>query len=270
MSEWREDSPLAIVNQNAGKTVAVPRELVEIIQRAIDYGHLTRGTFDITWRGMGDLWSFDESFRPPSPDRIAQALDKVGFERIVVDGTRVGLSDPEMAIGLGGIAKGYAIDRAAQVLRERGFANFLLNGGGDIFAAGRRGNREWMVGVRDPRGGPADIVARVRLEGAAIVTSGDYERYTVVDGVRYHHIMDPRTGRPARLCRSVTIVAQTVEEADVLATALFVLGPVDGLSLASSRPGLQAFIIDAAGEYWMTGGFEDMASPLSSCPPGRY
>lgn len=258
MSEWKPDSPLSAINAAAGTNgVKAPAELLDIIRRGIRFGDLTDGAFDITWLGMGNLWHFDESFTPPSDAEIAEAKSHVDYRRIRIDGDHVSIP-AGWAIGLGGIAKGYAIDRAAAKLREAGFRNFLVNGGGDVLVVGRKGNRDWTVGVRDPRGGPQDLVARVRADGA-VVTSGDYERFRIVDGVRYHHIIDPRTGRPARLCRSVTIVADQAELADVLATAVFVLGPTRGLQLISAMPHVEGFIIDADGKRSMSNGFKELA-----------
>lgn len=258
MSEWKPDSPVSAINTAAGAQGAeVPTELVEIIRRSIRFGELTDGAFDITWRGMGNLWHFDESFSPPSEAQVEEAKARVDYRRIRIDGNRVSLPEG-WAIGLGGIAKGYAIDRAAGKLREAGFRDFLVNGGGDVLAAGMKGDRNWTVGVRAPRGGPQDLVARIRATGA-VVTSGDYERFRIVDGVRYHHIIDPRTGRPAGLCRSVTIVAGQAELADVLATSVFVLGPERGLKLISTMPHVEAFIIDANGKHWLSDGFRKVA-----------
>ena len=258
MSEWKPESPLSAINAAAGTGgIEVPAELVDIIRRGIRYGDLTDGAFDITWLGMGKLWHFDQAFTPPSESQVMEARSRVDYRKIRIDGNHVSIP-AGWKIGLGGIAKGYAIDRAADKLREAGFRNFLVNGGGDVLVVGRKGKHDWTVGVRDPRGGPQDLVARVRANGA-VVTSGDYERFRIVDGVRYHHIIDPRTGRPARLCRSVTIVADQAERADVLATSVFVLGPTRGLQLVSTLPHVEAFIIDSSGKRWMSEGFQRIA-----------
>jgi thiamine biosynthesis lipoprotein len=260
MSEWKEDSPVSSINTAAGaEQVPVPEELRSLIERALVFGEATEGAFDITWKGLAHLWSFDDSFEVPSENAIQAALSLVNFRMVKIDGNRVGLSRAGMALGLGGIAKGYAIDRAAFVLRHRGFRDFLVNGGGDVLTAGTRAGQPWRVGVRSPRGKENELVARLNLSGGAVVTSGDYERFKIVDGVRYHHIIDPRTGRPAKSSRSVTIVAPGAEEADVLATAVFVLGPGKGLDLVSQRSDTEAFVIDASGKFWMTAGFRQLA-----------
>jgi thiamine biosynthesis lipoprotein len=260
MSEWRDDSPVSAINAAAGKRlVDVPDEVRAIIKRAIVFGDLTGGAFDITWRALDPFWQFDENFRIPDSREVEEALALVDYQRIEIVGTQIGLPKPGMSLGLGGIAKGYAIDRAGAVLKANGYENYLVNGGGDVLTAGTRAGRPWRIGVRSPRGKRNELIARLSVAGAAVVTSGDYERFKIVDGVRFHHILDPRTGYPAQECRSVTVVAPTAEEADVLATAVFVLGPSKGLQLVSARPGTEVFVIDRNGKFWMTSGFRPMA-----------
>ena len=260
MSEWRSDSPVSAVNTAAGKKmVAVPVEVRAIVERAVSFANLTGGAFDPTWRGLNHLWQFDDNFRMPASLEIERALELVDFRKIRIEGDRVGLAKEGMSLGLGGIAKGYAIDRAGSLLKANGYRNYLVNGGGDVLTAGTRASRPWRIGVRSPRGEGNELIARLSVEGRAVVTSGDYERFKIVDGVRFHHILDPRTGYPARECQSVTVVAPTAEEADVLATAIFVLGPADGLKLVSSRAGTEVFVIDRDGKFSMTPGFRPLA-----------
>lgn len=259
MSDWKEESPLSSVNFGAGRgATEVPEELAAIIARGIRFGELTEGAFDITWKGMEKLWHFNDAFEPPTQAIVDKALQSVDYRKILIQGPRVSIPEG-FAIGLGGIAKGYAIDRAGAILEESGFHDFLVNGGGDILAGGTRGPRPWSVGIRDPRGGPNELLAKVRLSDGAVVTSGDYERYRIVNSVRYHHIIDPRTGYPADKCRSVTIISETAEQADVLATAVFVLGPEKGFPLVTDFAGTEAFVVDASGRFWMTDGFREVA-----------
>ena len=259
MSDWKDDSPLSAINLSAGQEPPlVPTELVEIISRGIRFGEMTDGAFDITWKAMEHLWHFNDSFEVPSQSTVAEALQFVDFRQISIADQQVSLPEGS-AIGLGGIAKGYAIDRAGAIVEESGFRDFLVNGGGDILARGTRGTRPWSIGIRHPRGAPDELLAKVLLSDASVVTSGDYERFRIVDGVRYHHIVDPRTGYPAGKCQAVTIVAETAEEADVLATAVFVLGHEKGLPLVASFPGVEAFVIDTEGRFWMTDGFKEVA-----------
>jgi len=259
MSEWRPDSPISALNASAGgPPVELPQELVDMIRRSIEFGRLSGGAFDITWHGMAGLWHFDEQFHVPSQAEVEAALKSVDYRRIRIEGRAVAIP-AGFSLGLGGIAKGYAIDRAGSVIRSAGFPDFLVNGGGDVLTGGSRGNRPWRVGVRAPRGGPADLMARVDVSDEAIVTSGDYERYRIVDGVRYHHIIDPRNGWPASLCQSVTVVAPSAEQADALATAVFVLGPEKGLALVAGQDRVDVLVVDAAGKYVMTDGFRAKA-----------
>jgi len=258
MSEWIPESPISAINRAAGKgAVDSPGELVSIIRRGIEYGNLSQGVFDITWRGLADLWRFDDTFVPPSEAEISKALKHVDYRKIRIEDSRVALPEG-FVIGLGGIAKGYAVDRAGSVLKKAGYKNFLVNGGGDILTSGRRNTRAWTIGVQSPRGGRNELVARVNASDRAVVTSGDYERYRIYQGIRYHHILDPRTGKPARGTQSATIVARTAEEADVLATTIFILGHEAGLRLISRRERTEAFIIDADGKFWYTKGFQEI------------
>jgi len=258
MSEWRPTSPLSAINRNAGVSpVTVPEELIAILRRSIEYGELTDGAFDITWRGMGELWSFDEDFAVPEDSAIQAAVRRVNFREIRLTGDQVLLPHRGMAIGLGGIAKGYAVDRAAQVLHRNGLENFLIDAGGDIYVSGRKGDRPWKLGIRHPRGTSKDLLAVVSVRDASLVTSGDYERYRIVDGVRYHHLINPQTGRPARGTQSVSVIAPTAEEADVLATAIFVLGPSRGMALAARRDQVEVLIVDEYGQVRMTDGMAE-------------
>lgn len=255
MSEWREGSPLSALNRAAGgEAVETPAELRAILERGKAYGEKSGGAFDITWRGMGRIWRFDDGFRVPDRAEIDAARRRVDYRRVAIDGNRVRLQQPGMAIGLGGIAKGYGVDRACEVLKAAGFPNHLVAGAGDIRAGGTKHGEPWRVGVQDPRAERGVVLGRVLLTGGAISTSGDYERFRMVDGVRYHHLIDPRTGYPASKSRAVTVLAGSAEQADALATSIFVLGPDDGLALAR-REGVDALVIDPEGRRQQTEGF---------------
>jgi thiamine biosynthesis lipoprotein len=159
-----------------------------------------------------------------------------------------------MAVGLGGIAKGYALDLAAQELRASGYSDFLLDAGGQIYAGGRVGERPWRVGIRDPRGGPEDWIGYLSVEDASTSSSGDYENYFIgADGTRYHHILDPKTGWPARGLRSVCVLHPEAALADAYSTAIFVLGPERGLAFAE-REKFDALLIDDHDQIYMTEG----------------
>lgn len=263
LSEWREGSPLAEVNRRAGgEPVAVPPTLLDLVSRAVEIAERTGGAFDPTWAALWGLWDFRaEEPRVPDAEAIARQIELIDWRAIEIDREAGTLRLPErgMKIGLGGIAKGYALDRAAELLRERGVNDFLIVAGGQVYAAGRRGDRRWRIGIRDPWGDPADAFALLELSGAeeggvSSSTSGDYESFFVLDGVRYHHVLDPRTGRPARGLRSATVVSPDATLADALSTALMVLGPERGLALAEDWGAAEAVLVGEDGELGITSG----------------
>jgi thiamine biosynthesis lipoprotein len=274
LSEWREESPLAEVNRGAGGApVAVPPDLLALVARSVDLAERTGGAFDPTWAALWGLWDF-QAAEPavPAPEAIARAVALVDYRRVEIDraaGT-LRLPEPGMKIGLGGIAKGYALDRAAELLRGRGHEDFLIVAGGQVYAAGRRGGRPWRVGVRDPRGDETDAFALLDLEGGvSSSTSGDYESYFELDGVRYHHILDPRTGYPTRGLTSATVLAPEATLADALSTALMVLGPDRGLALAEEWPGVEAVLVGEGGELHATSGLAGRLEILNPPRAGR-
>jgi len=255
MSEWKPESPISRVNAEAGHMpVEVPAELREMIQRSIRYSQKTEGAFDITWRGMGSIWKFDDHFVPPTPAAVETARRRVNYRAIQIDGNRVGLPERGMSIGLGGIAKGYAVDRAAEVVARAGFASAMVDGGGDVRVSGTRLGAPWRLGIQEPRQERGHALGVAAMNSGALVTSGDYERFRIVDGVRYHHIIDVRNGWPARAAISVTVIAPSAEQGVVLAKGVFILGPEKGLALARAE-GVEALLIDPEGRRHMTPGF---------------
>jgi len=254
MSEWRPDSPISQVNAAAGQhAVRVPAELRELLQRSIHYSEITEGTFDVTWRGMGAIWHFDDQFQVPSAAAVAAARRNIDYRAIQITGDSIYIPKG-VNIGLGGIAKGYAIDRAAQILSKSGFFESLIDGGGDVLVSGRPGGRDWRLGIQDPRREHGEIVGVADVSGMALVTSGDYERFRIVNGIRYHHIIDPRTGWPANASISVSVMSHSAEQGVVLAKGIFILGPTRGLDLAR-RAGVEAMLIDPQQRQYFTSGF---------------
>ena len=271
MSEWKPTSPLSIVNREAGvRAVAVPDDLRKVVQRGLAIGDLSGGAFDITWAALWGLWDFrSETPTVPDPDEVARRATLVDHTRVRVDeaaGT-VFLEHLGMKLGLGGIAKGWALDRAGEELRGRGLPDFLLSAGGQVMAGGTNRGSPWVVGVRDPRGPATDSFALLEATDVSVSTSGDYERYFFVDGVRYHHILDPRTGMPARGLRSVTVVSADATLADAMSTALLVLGTERGLALAESTPDLDALLVDDVGAVHVTSGLRDRVRLLHPPTP---
>jgi len=261
LNEWRPGAPLAVVNDHAGEApIAVPADLLSLVERGIELGRLSDGAFDITWAALWPLWTFDKQLTPPAADAVSRAVSLVDFRRVVVDRARGMLYLPTsgMKIGLGGIAKGYALDQAAERLRALGLADFLLAAGGQVLAAGTRDGAAWRVGLRDPRGATTDLFASVELAGGSVSTSGDYERYFESDGVRYHHILDPHSGWPSRGLRSATAIAPDGTLADALSTAFMVLGTEASLALvarlAAAGITVEAVLVDDRGQVHTSAG----------------
>ncbi|MBK7405713.1 MAG: FAD:protein FMN transferase [Phycisphaerales bacterium] len=261
MSEWKDTSPLSAVNKAAGiGPVVVPADLRAVIQRGLQLGETTEGAFDITWAALWGLWDFKaEDPHPPDQTEIDARLTRIDYRRVRVDdaaGT-VYLEQPGMLIGLGGIAKGAALDRAAAALREAGIEDFLLSAGGQVLGGGHRpGGDPWRIGVRDPRGPSDDYFATLTISDASISTSGDYERYFIWHGTRYHHILDPRTRWPCRGLRSVSVISADATLADGLSTGLMILGLDRGIALVESMPGVEALFVDDRGQLRTTSGLK--------------
>ena len=162
-----------------------------------------------------------------------------------------------MKIHLGGIGKGYAVDHALQILRKAGLRDFMIQAGGDLYVGGHKDGRPWRLGINDPRGPEGQSFATIDLSDSTFSTSGDYARFFLKDGVRYHHILDPATGQPARLCRSVTIAAESPVLADAVAKGVFILGPEKGMALVERIPKLEAVIVTAKNEVLVSSGLKD-------------
>ncbi len=265
-SGWTDGSTVATINGTAGgEPVPAGPELIELLQRGVALGDLTGGTFDITWAALWDVWDFTaQPPRLPDPVLLARQLEKVDHRRVEIDedaGT-VRLPEAGMRLGLGGIAKGYALDLAGEALRGRGLDSFSLSAGGQVLAAGLirpvgESPRPWRVGVREPRGSVEDFFATVEVTDMSVATSGDYERYFSLDGVRYHHILDLRTGQPSRAARSATVICEDATLADALSTALMVMG-ASGLSLIEAQPGVEGLLVDVRGRIHTSSGLDPM------------
>lgn len=265
MTDWRDDSPLSAINLAAGAApVKTSREIVDLLLESVRASDLTGGKFDVTYAGAGRLWDFAAPNPSlPDPEAVRAGAARVDYRRMRIDAEALTVFLPEagMRIGLGGIAKGYAVDRAARILRDRGFRDFAVKAGGDMIVRGRREGRLWWVGVRHPRR-RGENVAILPVSNVAISTSGDYERFFEIDGKRYCHILDPDTGYPVDHCQGVTILAKTSTWADALSTGVFVLGPERGMDLIESLPDVEGMILDALGEIHVSSG-------LRGEPPGE-
>lgn len=261
MTTWLADSQVSQINAAAGlKAIKVDRELFRVIDYAAKMAKTSNGAFDISVGAFRGLWKFDQDRDGSIPDKaaVAKRLRLVGYKNVIVNrkAKTVKLRKKGMRITLGGIAKGYAVDRAVSILHTLGLVDFILQAGGDLYASGRRGHRQWRVGIRDPRSKRDAVFALVAIENATFSTSGDYERSVVKNGVRYHHILDPKTGHPARRCRSVTVKAATAMQADAWSTALFVMGPAAGMKLVERTPGIEAVFVDANNKLHVSSGLK--------------
>jgi thiamine biosynthesis lipoprotein len=248
MTDWRP-SPLTTLNAAAGSgPQVVDRELAAIVSRALEIGRLTGGAFDPSYAGVGRLWDFKKTPpRVPSAEEVARGLKSVGYQRVRIDPVASTVDLPKgMRIGLGGIAKGYGVDRAMETLRERGIEHAIVNAGGDLKALGLDGSAPWEVAIKHPRDRER-VIAVLRVSNTALVTSGDYERFFEHEGQRFHHILDPRTGYPSTGGMSATVVAPNAEFADALATALCVMGPNSGLPLIESLARVEAILVSMDG-----------------------
>ena len=271
MSVWKDGSDILRLNAAAGDhAVAVSSDTREVLRVARQVSEWTGGRFDVTFAALSGLWKFDQQDEDGTiPDRqeIEKRLPLINYRDLVVD-DRAGtafLNRKGMRVNLGGIGKGYAVDRSVDILRRRGLRDFMIQAGGDMYVGGTHGDRPWRVGIRDPRG-PADrSFAMLDLTDGTFSTSGDYERAFMKGGRRYHHILDLETGEPARLCRSVTLVTERAVIADALAKGVFILGPDAGMSLIERTPGVQGVIVSAKNEVVISSGLRGKLTLLA--PP---
>ena len=254
-SRYRESSVISEINRNAGRTpVAVDEETDMLVESALDLAALTGGRFDPTVGALRRAWDF-KSGRVPSRDEVSALLPLVDSAAVSRRDRTVFLRRAGMEIDLGGVGKEYAVDRAAELLRAEGIRAAIVNFAGDIRTIGSRGDgRPWKVGVLDPRDRGRCRFAVRTLADAGVATSGDYERGFTKDGVRYHHILDARTGWPARGVASATVIAASAFRAGQFATAAFLFGAEAGLALLEETPGVEGALITEAGTILPTTG----------------
>jgi len=263
MSPSKPGSLVSRINREGSTAqVPVPAEVFQLLRDAVDISKASGGAFDVTVLPLVELWGLEHGGAIPPPDLLSKKLAAVGYRNLIFgeSANSVGFAKPGMGLDLGAIAKGWAVDRAIEKLEARGIRNAIIDAGGDLRIIGARPGKDfWRIGIQHPREAGA-LLATIELRDTAIVTSGDYERFFMVDGVRYHHILDPATGQPARGCQSVTVLAATASEADACATAAFVLGPARGLAFLRARPGVRGLIVDDAGAlHWTDADLERLA-----------
>ena len=259
LSTWIETSELSLLNQAAGREpVPVSADTFDLLTRAMEAAEYTDGGFNIAIGPVVQLWSVTEAQRIPSAMELEIAKPYVDYRRIRLDPVRrtVFLEKAGMRLDVGGIGKGFAAEKAAAVMRELGATGGLVAAAGDFRMFGRRADgTAWPIGILHPRES-GKVLGTLDATDEAVSTSGDYERFFIKDGIRYHHILDPETLQPARLCQSVTILAPDATWADALATGVFVMGPVKGMALIE-RLGFGAVIVDAAGRVTVSSRLRD-------------
>jgi thiamine biosynthesis lipoprotein len=261
MSPHKPESELSRINRDAAvKAVPLSAEMYGLLQRSLEFSRLSDGAFDITFASAGHLYDYRERVRP-SAEALAEARGAIGYEGLLLDphSRTVRFARPGMRIDLGGFAKGYAVDRGAAILRSRGVRNAIVTAGGDSHIVGDRRGRPWTIGVRDPRR-PGELAAVLPLVDVAVSTSGDYERYFEEGGVRYHHVLDPRTGASATTVQSVTIIAADGLTSEALSKSVFVLGVDKGMQLIQSYKGVDAVVVDAQGVLHYSSGLRQGVS----------
>lgn len=255
MSPFRPESDLSRINREAaGADVPVSEELFHLLACANEFSRLSDGAFDITFASAGHLYDYRQAVRPDD-EALARAREAVGWERLQLDARRrtVRFGRAGMRIDLGGFAKGHAVEMGAAILRRHGIAHAIVSAGGDSRVIGDRRGRPWTIGIRHPRRAD-EVVAMLPLEDVAISTSGDYERYFEVDGERCHHLIDPRTGKSPSGVHSVTVIAADGLTTEAMSKTVFVLGVEQGMRLVESLGGVDAVVVDAAGQLHYSSG----------------
>ncbi|MFC1650103.1 FAD:protein FMN transferase [Candidatus Latescibacterota bacterium] len=261
MESLEGEGELQKINKSpSGKWFELSPELKTVIDRSFYYYEKSGGAFDPTIASVKWLWEFDKDGRIPSEHELNEALGTVGLPKVDLKGDSLSLGNLGSKLDLGGIAKGYIVDKIIDLLMDNDVDSGLINAGGDIYTFGKKPNGDdWVIGLRHPRMNKTIVLNYIPLP--AVATSGDYERYFMHEGVRYHHILDPATGKPARGCVSVTAWAESVMDADVLATTIFVLGPERGIAMAESMDNVETvvfYVEDGSLEHVVSSGIKDI------------
>lgn len=245
------DSPVhAFNNHNVPIT---DREILDLVALALQIAKDTDGAFDITVAPLLELWGFySRSFRLPGPEEIQRCLNLVGYSNLILSDTELQKKKADVKIDLGGIAKGYAIGQAAKVFGDHGVTSALMVAGGDIYALGKKADQLWKVGLRNPRGD--GVLGYLEVQDLAVMGSGDYERFFIHEGKRYHHIFDPKTGYPTEGLSGSFMVGPDPTVANAWNTAIFVMGPEKGLNLVERIPGMEAVMVTTSGQIIYSSG----------------
>ena len=260
ISDWIPTTQISEVNRNAGiKPVKVDTEVFELVERAIKISQITNGAFDISYASMDKIWKFDGSMKVmPTEEAIKKSVAKIGYKNIILNPKEhtIFLKLEGMKLGLGGIGQGYIADKVKDLLFSKGCVSGIINVSGDINAWGKQPDgKPWTVGIVNPLN-KNKIFATFPIEDSAVETSGSYEKYVIFNGIRYSHIIDPRTGYPAKGVVSVSVFAKQTEIADALATGIFVLGVEVGLDLVNQIKGIECIIVDDKGKIHSSNGID--------------
>jgi len=268
MSHYKPASPLSQINAHANSgPVQVDKELFDLIKLSTHYSQITEGAFDITYASVGYLYDYRHHIHP-TEEQIRKALPAVNWRNMLLDEGHhtVRFEHPGMRIDLGGIGKGYAVDHGVAILKARGIRHAVVTAGGDSRILGDHMGRPWLVAIRHPDD-PRKVVTRIPLSDTAMSTSGDYERYFDENGVRYHHIIDPRTGHSAGKVRSATILAPTATQTDGMSKTAFVLGPEKALEIINRMPEYDAVFVCPDGRVLYSNGLRPPLPRPAGAPP---
>lgn len=260
ISDWIPTTQISEINRNAGtKPVKVDTEVFELVERATKISQITNGAFDISYASMDKIWKFDGSMKVmPTEEAIKKSVAKIGYKNIILNQKEhtIFLKSEGMKLGLGGIGQGYIADKVKDLLFSKGCLSGIINVSGDINAWGKQPDGQpWTVGIVNPLN-KNKIFATFPIEDSAVETSGSYEKYVIFNGIRYSHIIDPRTGYPASGIVSVSVFAKQTEIADAMATGIFVLGVEVGLDLVNQIKGIECIIVDDKGKIHSSNGID--------------
>lgn len=258
ISSWDENSETSEVNRNAGRQpVKVSKELFQLVERSKRIAEITDGAFDISYASLDNIWKYDGSMsHMPTVTQIKMSIEKIGYQKIILDAANQTIFLPEegMRIGFGAIGKGYAADKAKELLISKGVRGGLVNASGDLTTWGTRETGEkWMVGITNPLKKDR-IFSWLPVVESSVATSGNYEKYIVLNGEKYSHIIDPRTGYPTKGVNSVSIFAKQAELCDALATAVFIMGKDSGIHLVNQLEGVEVVLVDGNNKIYKSSG----------------
>lgn len=249
-STYNPESPIYKINHSNDSIYTLPAEIYDLLKQSDYFFYISKGAFDVSINQLVTLWGFDgENPSKPADKNILSVLKNSGWSNVeLLSNNRIKIKQ-KVELNFGAIAKGYAVDRAIEKLKEYQIEKAMVNAGGDMNVIG-----EWSVGIQHPTAEDF-LIEKISLKNNSLATSGDYEKFFIENNLRYHHIIDPKTGYPANSCKSVSVISHDCADADALATAVFVLGPVQGLKLIESLDNTEAMIVDSDGETLYSTGF---------------